>query len=132
SPAILRLRSCANVHFLGWRPYAELPDYLRGIDVALLPSLINGYTRAMFPMKFFEYLAAGRPVVGTRLPALAEFAALYRHADTPRTMIEAISAAMTSPRDMTLPIGHPLLQSHSWDARIDMMLDRLADQRSHA
>jgi glycosyltransferase involved in cell wall biosynthesis len=132
SQALARLRSYANVHCLGWRPYSELPRYLRGIDVALLPSLINDYTRAMFPMKFFEYLAAGRPVVGTRLPALAEFATLYRQADTPQTMIEAISAAIASPRDMTLPIGHPLLQSHSWDARIDAMLDRLTDQRSHA
>src|SRR5262249_51154926 len=76
SAAIARLRARPNVHFLGWRPYALLPKYLRGIDVALLPQRLNDYTRAMFPMKYFEYLAAGKPVVATPLPALAEFAAL--------------------------------------------------------
>lgn len=51
-----RLKSLSNVHFLGYRPYQTLPDYLRGMDVALLPTLINDYTRAMFPMKYFEWL----------------------------------------------------------------------------
>ena len=45
------------------------------MDVALLPNRINNYTKSMFPMKFFEYLAAGKPVVSTELPALAD----YRH-----------------------------------------------------
>ena len=61
------LKKLENVHFLGYRPYNELPDYLRGVDVGLLPTLINDYTRSMFPMKYFEYLAAGLPVVSTPL-----------------------------------------------------------------
>ena len=40
---------------------------MRGVDVGLLPTLINEYTRSMFPMKYFEYLAAGLPVVSTPL-----------------------------------------------------------------
>src|SRR5690606_8984533 len=53
------LRGVPNLHLLGPRPYADLPAYLKGFDVAILPSPINAYTRGMFPMKFFEYLAAG-------------------------------------------------------------------------
>lgn len=64
-----------NLHFLGGRPYASLPAYLKGMDVVLQPNRLNEYTRSMFPMKFFEYLAAGRPVVSTPLPALEG----YRH-----------------------------------------------------
>ena len=52
------LRSIPNIHFFGPRPYALLPGYLKGFDVAILPSAINEYTAGMFPMKFFEYLAA--------------------------------------------------------------------------
>ena len=67
------LTNVSNIHFLGGRPYATLPGYLKGMDVAILPSLINEYTRSMFPMKFFEYLAAGKPVVSTELPALSNY-----------------------------------------------------------
>ncbi len=67
SPLVAELKALPNVHFLGYKPYADLPDYLRGMQVGLLPSLINDYTRGMFPMKYYEYLAAGLPVVSTPL-----------------------------------------------------------------
>ena len=67
SPLVAELKTLPNVHFLGYKPYAVLPDYLRGMQVGLLPSLINDYTRGMFPMKYYEYLAAGLPVVSTPL-----------------------------------------------------------------
>ena len=56
-----------NVHTLGHKPYAALPQYLRGMAVGLLPTRVNDYTRSMFPMKYFEYLAAGVPVASTPL-----------------------------------------------------------------
>ena len=67
------LCSCSNVHWVGPRPYEELPDWLAHADVALLPLQLNSYTRNMFPMKFFEYLAAGVPVVATAIPSLERF-----------------------------------------------------------
>jgi len=57
----------ANTHFLGYKPYSALPEYLRGISVGTLPLHINEYTRSMFPMKYYEYLASGIPVVSTPL-----------------------------------------------------------------
>jgi glycosyltransferase involved in cell wall biosynthesis len=62
-----------NVHLLGPKSYAQLPDYLRGFDVATIPARANPYTESMFPMKFFEYLAAGCSVVASNVPALDEF-----------------------------------------------------------
>lgn len=67
SPLVAELHSLPGVHFLGYKTYDQLPDYLRGMQVGLLPSQINDYTRGMFPMKFYEYLAAGVPVISTRL-----------------------------------------------------------------
>lgn len=67
SELLSRLEALPNVHLLGYRSYAKLPEYLRGMQVGLLPSLVNEYTRSMFPMKFYEYLAAGLPVVSTPL-----------------------------------------------------------------
>jgi len=64
------LQALPNVHFIGPRAYGGLPACLKGFDVAILPCMLNEYTRSMFPMKFFEYLAAGLPVVSTALHAL--------------------------------------------------------------
>lgn len=55
----------ANIHYLGSQPYADLPAYLRGWDVALMPFAINTATRFISPTKTPEYLAAGCPVVST-------------------------------------------------------------------
>jgi glycosyltransferase involved in cell wall biosynthesis len=70
SPLILQLSSLPNVYFLGYRSYEVLPCYLRGIQVGLLPSLVNDYTRGMFPMKYYEYVASGLRVVSTQLDFL--------------------------------------------------------------
>jgi glycosyltransferase involved in cell wall biosynthesis len=67
NPTLAHMVQRPNVHLLGHRPYAELPNYLRGMRVGLLPTLVNDYTRSMFPMKYFEYLASGLPVVSTPL-----------------------------------------------------------------
>ena len=57
-----------NVHFLGRKPYAELPAYCKGFDVALNPFAINELTLSANPLKVREYLAAGLPVVSTDIP----------------------------------------------------------------
>ncbi len=91
---ISTLSGAPNIHLLGGRPYASLPRYLKGMDVAILPSNINDYTRSMFPMKFFEYLAAGRPVVATSLPALAEYHHAAQFADTAADFVAAIERCL--------------------------------------
>ena len=71
--SIDQLMNIKNVYLLGPKPYKQLPDFMHASDIGILPCVLNSYTRAMFPMKFFEYLAAGLPVVSTRLPSLEEF-----------------------------------------------------------
>ncbi|MGP9813727.1 glycosyltransferase [Rhodopseudomonas sp. NSM] len=119
---IAELRAMPNAHFLGWRPYAQLPDYLRGADVALLPQLINDYSRSMFPMKFFEYLAAGRPVIATALPALRDFAAIHRVAHGVAGFEVQVEHALQRPAEGVLPLDHPVLTANSWEARLDAMI----------
>ena len=66
------LRGLANVRLLGYRPYEQLPEVLRGADVAIVPYLLEGEMRSVFPMKIYEYLAAGTPVVATPMETLAD------------------------------------------------------------
>ena len=62
------LLGCPNVVWLGPRPYASLPAYLRAFDVATIPFRIDPITVATSPLKLYEYFAGGRPVVTTPLP----------------------------------------------------------------
>jgi glycosyltransferase involved in cell wall biosynthesis len=82
-----------NVHEVGIVQYGQLPAYMHKLDVGLIPALSNDYTRSMFPMKFFEYLAAGLPVVTTPLHSLLE----YQHVAsvvTPERFAEAITSTL--------------------------------------
>jgi glycosyltransferase involved in cell wall biosynthesis len=122
SEAAARLKLKSNVHFLGWRSYHELPKYLAGFDVGLLPQLINDYTRSMFPMKFFEYLAAGLPVVSTALPALRDFASVHSVAHDGCAFSKAVSVVLAGCGPKAPPVEDPLLQANSWDTRLDQMM----------
>lgn len=65
---VTSLKKFPNVHFLGPRPYAELPAYCKAFDVGLIPFLTNELTRNANPLKVKEYLVAGLPVVSTPIP----------------------------------------------------------------
>ena len=77
-----------NVRHFGRRPYAELPAFCAGFDVAILPFVDDALTRAASPLKVREYLAAGVPVVATALPEIEELAAELQP-DTPNALIPA-------------------------------------------
>jgi UDP-galactopyranose mutase len=62
-PAILP--ACPNIHYLGGKSYQELPAYIAGWDIAMLPFAINESTKFISPTKTPEYLAAGKPVIST-------------------------------------------------------------------
>ena len=66
------LPRAANIHYLGPRPYAQLPDYLAHWDVTMLPFALNESTRFISPTKTPEYLAAGKPVVSTQICDVVE------------------------------------------------------------
>jgi glycosyltransferase involved in cell wall biosynthesis len=125
STSVSVLEGCASIHLLGPRPYAQLPAYLKGAAVGLIPALLNDYTRAMFPMKFFEYLAAGLPVVATPLPALKPYGAFVDVAAEPIAFAEAIQTSLAAGTCHD-PALAELLQAVSYRQRSLEMLRLLA------
>lgn len=67
-------RRMKNLHVLGYQPQTRVPEFLQASDVLLLPYMDPAEARVTSPLKFFEYLAAGRPVVSAQLPELQSFA----------------------------------------------------------
>lgn len=116
-----------NVHLLGKRDYGVLPGYLKGFDVAVIPYRLNDYTRAVFPIKFFEFLASGTPVVISRLPALEEFYDVVGVAgDAEGFVRECDHALRDSPAAKSRRVA--LAEQHSWPARIGRLMS-LIDEK---
>ena len=67
-----------NVHLLGHRRINDLPSYTQYLDVCMLCYVVDDYTKFIYPLKLHEYLAAGRPVVGSPIRALEEFAGVVK------------------------------------------------------
>ena len=113
-----RLRQQPNVHFLGPRSRAELPAYLKGFDVCTIPYICNTLSESIFPLKLFEYLAAGRPVVSTALPELKPFIDYLQIAATPDEFDRALQMSLDHPLS---PAPESFLSENSWDAKADFM-----------
>ena len=109
-----------NIHVLGPSAYGRLPYFMAHCDAAVLPATRNAYTDAMFPMKFFEYLAAGLPLVATRLPALTEFEHLYFSADSEEEFLANIKRVLGGERRDSEAIDQAC-RHHSWEARFARM-----------
>lgn len=112
-----------NVHLLGPRPYAELPAYVQGFDVGLVPYVHNDWTRAVDPLKLLEYLAAGIPVVSTALPEAAKYAQEIWIRDDADGFVEAISASLAGVGRGDRQSRQSLASSHRWEARFRQFLD---------
>jgi teichuronic acid biosynthesis glycosyltransferase TuaH len=108
-----------NVCWVGPRPYAEMPSFLRLIDVGLTPYADNEFNRGSFPLKTLEYLAAGRGVVATPLPATTWLDTdLITTADNPAEFAAQVRAALAVPRtDALAAQRRAFARRHSWDER---------------
>ena len=120
--SIAALQALPNVHVMGVQPYADLPSWLAHADVALLPLQENTYTQHMFPMKFFEYLAAGRPVVATQIPALRPYASGALLCPPDPEAFEAAIAAALSGDGPSLEHRLALAADHTYESRTQKML----------
>jgi glycosyltransferase involved in cell wall biosynthesis len=122
------LRARRNVHAFGARPQAELPAWLRHADVALIPFLDNPHTRASLPLKLWEYVASGLPVVATALPQFRELAAqgVVRAAAGPEAFATAIRAAVAECGARRAERASRAW-AHDWSARVDELARRVAN-----
>lgn len=109
------LRSLANVHLLGHRPYESLPSYCKGFDAAMIPFPISEVTLNANPLKAREYLAAGLPVISTDIP---EAAALkhVRIAKNRDDFVEQVRGALAQPGPSALISD--AVREESWESRL--------------
>jgi len=106
-----------NVRLLGPRAYQSLPAYLAAMDVGLIPFREEPVTYHADPIKAYEYLAAGLPVVATDLPALRRLAHVVRLADSPGAFVAQLDAAIEEGRAPRCADRRAEAAHHGWAAR---------------
>lgn len=116
-----------NIHYLGKKPYAELPAYVAGWDVAMMPFARNDATRYISPTKTPEYLAAGRPVVSTSIRDVVRpygIERLVSIADQPADFVAALERELArEDRPRWLERVDQFLDGNSWDTTWKRMRD---------
>ncbi len=126
------LPQAPNIEYPGMVAYPELPQVMAGFDVALMPFALNEATRAISPTKTLEYLAAGLPVVSTRVPdVVADYAEVVHFADDGAQFASACREVVThqvSDRDRRV---QPIQARQEWDY-IASAMTNLLDEHSNA
>jgi UDP-galactopyranose mutase len=117
------LRNFPNVHFLGPQPYEKLPSLLNGLDIFLIPYILNEMTVYISPIKLYEYLAVGKPIVSTGLPEVMKYKDFVRVASDAHDFIQNIQTALEDDSPDRVMTRRVFARQHSWEARLDKMLN---------
>ena len=115
-----------NIHYLGMKTYGELPSYISGWDIAMMPFAHNESTRYISPTKTPEYLAAGRPVISTPIiDVLRQYGrnGLVNIAGTPEEFVRVASLELeNTDRDEWMQHVNEFLSQNSWDKTWQRMM----------
>ena len=123
------LHAMPNVHFLGLKPNEQLPQYLAHFDACLNLFAKSDLSKDVSPLKFYEYLATGRPIVSTKQPdQILQYAPLIEIADSQEEFISACekSCSDTAPEQIDARIEAG--RACSWDSRVAQMCGILEGQ----
>jgi uncharacterized SAM-binding protein YcdF (DUF218 family)/glycosyltransferase involved in cell wall biosynthesis len=122
---VARLTERPNIHLLGARPHTDVPRYLKGFDVAIVPYRLSDYTAHVYPTKLNEYLAMGLSVVATDLPEIRRFNAEHGDIVTVAATAEEFVAGVREALEKTPPAEAArrieVARENSWDNRIARM-----------
>ncbi|MDT5293797.1 MAG: hypothetical protein QOJ76_677 [Acidobacteriota bacterium] len=120
------LKRLPNIYLTGPKAHEELPGYIRGFDVGIVPYLSNNYTATVVPTKINEYLAMGKPVVSTNLPEVSTFngkhGVIITSPNSPASFVASIEKALLSPgEDSVVTHRQTVAALNDWEERLEQM-----------
>jgi glycosyltransferase involved in cell wall biosynthesis len=124
------LASRPNVYFLGAKSVEELSSYPQHFDVCIMPYCLDGYTKYIYPLKLHEFLASGRPVVGTPIRSVQEFSHIITIADTPDAWSIALtdSLSVAANRSERVDARRSVARQHDWNILVRQVARILAER----
>jgi len=112
-----------NLHYLGKKPYADLPAYGAQFDAAIIPYRMSHHVKHINPLKLREYLAMGKPVVSVSIPEIDRFADTVWIARSPEEFLAGLDAAVASADDAAaIRKRMRAVADASWEARVKEIL----------
>jgi len=114
-----RLHQIPNIHFLGSKPPAALPNYIQSFDVCINPQLVNQVTIGNYPRKIDEYLAMGKPVVATLTQAVGIFEDCAYLAASADEFVKMIELGMEEDTEEKREYRKKIAFSHSWENSVN-------------
>ncbi|MCD6553137.1 MAG: glycosyltransferase [Anaerolineae bacterium] len=121
--AFENLRRLDNVFLLGCKPVESLPLYIKACSVCLLPYVINDWTRHIDPLKLYEYLAVGNPVVSVDIPAVRRFSEVLSIAADKEDFVYQIECALQEHDSDMRRVRQAIAAENSWDHRVATISD---------
>ncbi|MDA8234691.1 MAG: glycosyltransferase [Clostridia bacterium] len=122
---VSKLSALPNVHLLGRRHVQVLPNYLKGFDVCLNPFKLNELTDKVSPLKFYEYLASGKPIVTVDMPGVKGFADIVEVASCREDFVARIEAALAEESEEKVLQRLERAREHSWESRVRFMMEKI-------
>lgn len=113
-----------NVHRLGAVPHEQVPAFVHYFDACLIPYRDNEYNAASMPLKFWEFMATGKPIVVSGLPELKKYSHLISYALSPEEFMEAIQKSLQS-GDTGAASRRTEAHAHTWNKRVEALLSLL-------
>ena len=124
----------SNIHFIGPVPYADLPQYAAKFDICSIPFVVNSITNATSPLKLFEYMALGKPVLTTAMQESAKYDAVNIATDAEDFAQKVLQLLSYTPD--TQPAYFNLLDetanANSWSAKTDIILEMLREYEAQS
>ncbi|HUF17879.1 MAG TPA: glycosyltransferase [Thermoanaerobaculia bacterium] len=113
------LEYLGNVHLLGQQPYEQMPSYLSSFDACIIPFKVNAITEATDPVKFYEFISQGKPVVSTTMPELYSYADLLYIASSQEDFLGKLDLALRE-NDPSLKARRlEVARANTWSARYE-------------
>jgi glycosyltransferase involved in cell wall biosynthesis len=122
-----KLRAAASVVFAGPKAAQDVPLYLRAMDVCLIPYRAGSQAQAIDPLKLYEYLAFGKPVVAVDIPSVRPFAEVIHVARGREEFIGLLDAAAAERNDEKMARRRALASENTWEARAEA-ISRLLEE----
>jgi glycosyltransferase involved in cell wall biosynthesis len=127
--AMTRLNARPNVHLLGAKPVTDVPAYLQHMDVGIMPYVLDGYTKFIYPLKLHEYFASGLPVVATPVRSVLAFRGLVTLAEGEPAWSAALADALAGKHGGPADVAarRSVAAAHDWDDLVLQIANTLCE-----
>lgn len=122
---VTNLSKHSNFHLFGWRAYEELPCFLKGFDVAIIPYKVNEWTNTINPNKVYDYFAAGVPVVATPIEELLRLKDCLCLCNSSEEFFQGIESAVKGEMHDKIQTAIEVAKNLSWEKIAENILEEI-------